>query len=68
MLVQDGRSCLLAACEGGHLEVVKYLHGCGGEALLMLTNKVSNSELAGAVAGKKTSTVCLLTCMRACAG
>lgn len=38
--VQDGWSCLLIACQNGHLEVVKYLHGAGGEALLMMTKKV----------------------------
>ena len=44
MLVQDGSSCLSAACEDGHLGVVKYLYGCGGEALLMLTTMVSRQE------------------------
>ncbi len=47
MLVQIGLSCLLAACVGGHLEVVKYLYGCGGEALLMLTDKVGWQEAGG---------------------
>ncbi len=37
----------MAACESGHLEVVKYLYGCGGEALLMLTMEVSWQEAGG---------------------
>jgi hypothetical protein len=37
---QGGRSCLHLACEGGHLDVVKYLCERWGEALLMLTTKV----------------------------
>ena len=37
---QYGWSCLLIACQEGHLDVVKYLHGAGGEALLMMTSKV----------------------------
>ncbi len=45
MLVQDGSSCLWVACFGGHREIVKYLYGCGGEALLMLTMEVSWQEL-----------------------
>ena len=39
--VQDGESCLYAACEGGHLKVVEYLCELGGEKLLMQTNEVS---------------------------
>ena len=39
--VQNGASCLLAASQDGHLEVVKYLCERGGERLLMLTNQVS---------------------------
>jgi hypothetical protein len=39
--VQDGASCLVVACQNGHVEVVKYLYSCGGEALLMLKRKVS---------------------------
>ncbi len=46
-LVQDGASCLLIASWKGHVEVVKYLHGCGGEALLMLTNKVRRRGAGG---------------------
>ena len=38
--VQDGASCLWIASQNGHVEVVKYLYSCGGEALLMLTKKV----------------------------
>jgi hypothetical protein len=38
---QRGESCLYAACEMGHLEVVKFLCERGGEALLMLTRIVS---------------------------
>ncbi len=38
--MQDGASCLLKACENGHVGVVKYLCEQGGEELLMLTDKV----------------------------
>jgi hypothetical protein len=39
--------------------VVKYLHGCGGEALLMLTDKVRRREAGGG---------CLLAGLDVCAG
>jgi hypothetical protein len=39
--MQDGASCLLKACENGHVGVVKYLCEQGREELLMLTDKVS---------------------------
>ncbi len=53
--VQDGTSCLWAASQDGHLEVVKYLYGCGGEALLMLTDEVRWREAEG-----DCSHVCML--------
>jgi hypothetical protein len=59
-LVQDGVSCLYIASWNGHVEVVKYLHGCGGEALLMLTKKVRRR---GAGAG-----VCCVGWMYVCLG
>ena len=34
-------TCLMAACSGGHLDVVKYLREVGGKELLMLTEHVS---------------------------
>ena len=43
--VQDGASCLWIASQNGHVEVVKYLYSCGGEALLMLTRKVSLQDV-----------------------
>ena len=47
MHVQDGASCLHMACKYGHLEVVKRLCECGGDALLKLTISVSLLGLAG---------------------
>ncbi len=41
MPVQKDRSCLHWASKGGHLDVVKYLHECGGKKLLMQTDDVS---------------------------
>ena len=49
MHAQNGISCLFKASQNGHLEVVKHLVERGGEALLMMTDKVS--EDAGCVVG-----------------
>ncbi len=45
--VQDGWSCLLAACQEGHLDVAKYLCEVGGERLLTLTANVSTVSSPG---------------------
>jgi hypothetical protein len=36
---QDGESCLIWACGGGHWDIAKYLCELGGEKLLMLQSK-----------------------------
>ncbi len=39
--LQDGLTCLMKACEGGHLDVVKYVCEIGGKELVMAKRKVS---------------------------
>ena len=39
--MQGGRTCLMSACEGGHLDVVKYVCEIGGKELVMATDEVS---------------------------
>ena len=41
LALQNGVSCLHWACEGGYLDVVKYVCHRGGQKLLMLENDVS---------------------------
>jgi hypothetical protein len=43
---QHGWSCLHQACEKGRLDVVEYLCERGGEALLMLQDKVCVCHLS----------------------
>jgi hypothetical protein len=49
--LQDGRSCLDRACQGGHFDVVKYLCEVGGRELVMATASVSGFGLSGWVCG-----------------
>ena len=39
--MQSGKTCLMAASLGGHMEVVRYLYDLGGKELLMVTDRVS---------------------------
>jgi hypothetical protein len=46
---QDGESCLIWACGGGHWDIAKYLCELGGKELVMLQSKVRMCAiLAGA--------------------
>ena len=38
---QDGKAFVHAACEGGHMEVVRYLYDVGGKEQLLMSNHVS---------------------------
>ena len=44
---QDGRSCLTWACEGGRLDIAKYLCELGGEEMLMRQSKVRMCVIYG---------------------
>jgi hypothetical protein len=40
-ILQEGWSCLHAACAGGHVRVIQLLCECGGKALVQLEDKVA---------------------------
>ncbi len=42
--LQNGGTCLISACEGGHLDVVKYLCEVGSKELVMARNYVSGLD------------------------
>ena len=41
-LTQVGHTCLMSACKGGHLDVVKYVCEIGGKELVMPMDIVSS--------------------------
>ncbi len=44
--LQRGSTCLMSACEGGHLDVVKYVCEVGGKELVMAKRRVSGTVKA----------------------